>query len=372
MRLICPNCDAQYEVGAGVIPPEGRDVQCSNCGHIWFTRAEDLEAQPAPEAETPEAEAAQEAKPDAEDRAKGDAAPRAAAAPADSHSDKRSEKPTRKAEAKPAPAEAAPPTTPATAPAASPDDAFEQSLRDALGGDEPPDAAEVSGTPASSSSGETDDFFAGAQMGGYEEDYEAAPDAVHTRRELDPDIAEVLRQEAEREAAARRSETNTPLETQTDLGLDERQDSRAGAARARMAQVSGRAAAAAAATGAVRARPGAPDRDDRDGGRDLLPDIEEINSSLRSGGARRSGDTPVIEELEVENSRKQGFRLGFVLVVLLIGLLWAAYAYAPAIVERVPESGAIMQRYVDVVNVLRVELDGLTRTAVEAIQRLTG
>ncbi|MGR3570286.1 zinc-ribbon domain-containing protein [Brevirhabdus sp.] len=362
MRLICPNCDAQYEVGAGVIPPEGRDVQCSNCGHIWFTRAEDLEAQPAPEAQAPGTGAAREPEPEAEDRAKGDAAP------VDSRSDKRGEEPTRKAAPKsPAPAAAAP-----AASAASADDEFEQNLRDALGGDEPPDAAEVSATPASSSSREADDFFAGAQMGGYEEDYEAAPGAVHTRRELDPDIAEVLRQEAEREAAARRSETNTPLETQTDLGLDERQDTRAGAARARMAQVSGRAAAAAAATGAVRARPGAPDRDDRDGGRDLLPDIEEINSSLRSGGARRSGDTPVIEELEVENSRKQGFRLGFVLVVLLIGLLWAAYAYAPAIVERVPESGAIMQRYVDAVNVLRVELDGLTRTAVEAIQRLTG
>jgi len=36
MRLICPNCVAQYEVDDNVIPPEGRDVQCANCGHNWF------------------------------------------------------------------------------------------------------------------------------------------------------------------------------------------------------------------------------------------------------------------------------------------------------------------------------------------------
>ena len=36
MRLICPNCVAQYEVDEDVIPTEGRDVQCANCGHNWF------------------------------------------------------------------------------------------------------------------------------------------------------------------------------------------------------------------------------------------------------------------------------------------------------------------------------------------------
>lgn len=36
MRLICPNCDAQYEVPDNVIPSEGRDVQCSDCGNTWF------------------------------------------------------------------------------------------------------------------------------------------------------------------------------------------------------------------------------------------------------------------------------------------------------------------------------------------------
>lgn len=36
MRLICPNCDAQYEVPENVIPDAGRDVQRSDCGNTWF------------------------------------------------------------------------------------------------------------------------------------------------------------------------------------------------------------------------------------------------------------------------------------------------------------------------------------------------
>lgn len=36
MRLICPNCVTQYQVEDGIIPPEGRDVRCENCGHRWF------------------------------------------------------------------------------------------------------------------------------------------------------------------------------------------------------------------------------------------------------------------------------------------------------------------------------------------------
>ncbi len=36
MRLICPKCDAQYDIADDVIPEGGRDVQCSSCSHTWF------------------------------------------------------------------------------------------------------------------------------------------------------------------------------------------------------------------------------------------------------------------------------------------------------------------------------------------------
>ncbi len=47
MRLICPNCTAQYEVDDNVIPDAGRDVQCSACGHTWFQPGADAVAETA-------------------------------------------------------------------------------------------------------------------------------------------------------------------------------------------------------------------------------------------------------------------------------------------------------------------------------------
>ncbi len=36
MRLVCPNCAAVYEVADEAIPQNGRDVQCAECGDTWF------------------------------------------------------------------------------------------------------------------------------------------------------------------------------------------------------------------------------------------------------------------------------------------------------------------------------------------------
>ena len=38
MRLICPNCDAEYEVPDGMVPAAGRHVQCTSCHTRWFAR----------------------------------------------------------------------------------------------------------------------------------------------------------------------------------------------------------------------------------------------------------------------------------------------------------------------------------------------
>jgi predicted Zn finger-like uncharacterized protein len=59
MRLICPNCDAQYEIDDHAIPTEGRDVQCSACGHTW--RQPHPDATPVPEVEGQEAGASRAA-----------------------------------------------------------------------------------------------------------------------------------------------------------------------------------------------------------------------------------------------------------------------------------------------------------------------
>lgn len=67
MRLVCPNCEAEYEVDDSLVPPEGRDVQCSNCTTTWFQAGAGVSY------ETPEA-AVEDAPAQADTRLK-DAAP---------------------------------------------------------------------------------------------------------------------------------------------------------------------------------------------------------------------------------------------------------------------------------------------------------
>lgn len=76
MRIICPNCAAQYEVDADLVPEDGRDVQCSACGHTWMQfadgKVEEIStgADPVPETAEPEPEEAPAAaEPEAEPEA---------------------------------------------------------------------------------------------------------------------------------------------------------------------------------------------------------------------------------------------------------------------------------------------------------------
>lgn len=38
IRLICPGCGAEYRLPPEAIPAEGREVECSACGHLWQAR----------------------------------------------------------------------------------------------------------------------------------------------------------------------------------------------------------------------------------------------------------------------------------------------------------------------------------------------
>jgi predicted Zn finger-like uncharacterized protein len=50
MRLVCPKCDARYEVPEENIPTTGRDVQCSACDTTWFQKHPQMEAEQRSEA----------------------------------------------------------------------------------------------------------------------------------------------------------------------------------------------------------------------------------------------------------------------------------------------------------------------------------
>ena len=114
------------------------------------------------------------------------------------------------------------------------------------------------------------------------ETQDARDEQPAARRELDPTVADVLREEAELERAARASDTGESLETQPELGLSETLDDaakRSAEAEARMARLRGDVVddIEGVADGVE------PDIEPDPGNRrDLLPDIDEINSSLDS------------------------------------------------------------------------------------------
>lgn len=47
IRLTCESCGARYRLAPGAVPPQGREVECTACGHIWFARPQPAPA-PAP------------------------------------------------------------------------------------------------------------------------------------------------------------------------------------------------------------------------------------------------------------------------------------------------------------------------------------
>ncbi len=54
MELICPSCEARYEVPGAAIGEKGRQVSCLNCGHSWHAYPPlVLEAQDAPKQAVP-------------------------------------------------------------------------------------------------------------------------------------------------------------------------------------------------------------------------------------------------------------------------------------------------------------------------------
>ncbi len=51
IEIVCPSCQARYQLPDGSIGPEGRKVSCSSCTHKWRAYGEGAApAQPSPEA----------------------------------------------------------------------------------------------------------------------------------------------------------------------------------------------------------------------------------------------------------------------------------------------------------------------------------
>lgn len=97
---------------------------------------------------------------------------------------------------------------------------------------------------------------------------------------------------------------------------------------------------------------------------ELLPDIEEINSTLRATGDRSEAEADASDaETLGSGARRRGkTRRGFFLVVLLAVIGVLLYMYAPELSEAVPQLAGVMDSYVEAVNAARFWLDDMARS----------
>ena len=374
MRLVCPNCAATYEVPEDAIPDTGRDVQCASCGHGWyFMRPQADKAKVEPKVETGASTAAVAApvpepapEPITEPAAEPAAPPvvepvaEALAEPADAPEPETAAEPATDpvAEAEPMAEPAAEPPPFATVDPA-PEDA-EAALEKALADIEPqaatPDPAKADAAPAVETdaavpgSGSADVPDVPAVEDGDDDDLDAYEDPAAGVPQsgsymVDERVLAILREEAEREAQVRKG-LAVPLETQADLGVE--------------AAIPDRKPAGAFATPSEDTSARTMAR------RDLLPNVEEINSTLSPAEAQGGADDRRFHAQSRADERS-GFRSGFLLVMFLAIIGTGVYALAPRISAMVPALAGPLDQYIDGVDALRTALDGIMRSATVAL-----
>ncbi len=170
------------------------------------------------------------------------------------------------------------------------------------------------------------------------------------RKPVDDEVLRVLRSEAEHEQRIRRGEPVDPFQDQSELAL---------------------AGAAPRQSRRVPTNPrDLPDEDlvpsgtigrrrSGDAGRNVLPDIEEINSTLRAS-AERPNSVPAYVEVERtlrKLRRAQGFRFGFSAIMAAVSVALFVYVFEDELSDRWPQTAPYIEEFVDTTNHLRAMLD---------------
>lgn len=191
------------------------------------------------------------------------------------------------------------------------------------------------------------------------EDEDDAPAAKLPRRELDPMVRDVLRAEAEYEAERRAQDDSQGLESQPELGLDQ-------PVRKRIIPADIPSLREKEAQDAAEAQPEDTPIEEETAHRsrrDLLPDVEDINSTLRTREAPkvRAVRTPGELMEDPEEVRQRGFRSGFFLTLIFALLLAMFYVKAGALSASMPATAPALRAYVETVDTARNWLDTKAR-----------
>lgn len=156
-------------------------------------------------------------------------------------------------------------------------------------------------------------------------DPEPAPEPIERQSSanVDPSVAGILQEEASREAELRAKEGES-LEVQPDLALDTVLEPEFELRQSTVTETSEDA-----------------------GQKDELPDVEAINSSMRSD------DTAA----DVPHRKSGGFLRGFALIVIIGAVLFLIYGNAQQISEAVPQADPVLSSYVSLVDQARIWLE---------------
>ncbi|WP_245860882.1 hypothetical protein [Rhodobacter maris] len=100
--------------------------------------------------------------------------------------------------------------------------------------------------------------------------------------------------------------------------------------------------------------------------RQRLPDIEEINSTLRAS-ADRGRDPAALGSRPAGARGSAGFRFGFSLIVVIAAGLLALYVFAPRVAEAVPDLQPALATYVALADTARLWLDDSLRLVTEKL-----
>lgn len=178
---------------------------------------------------------------------------------------------------------------------------------------------------------------------------------------IDKSVLDVLREEADRELEERRrshsgSETGG-LETQGDLGLSRPTRSQTSTRRALLDDEQTAPETAPDEAPAQQEPASAPGR------RNLLPDIEELSSTLAPGAS--DGNTPdALEDLTnaaSPSASSRGFGKGLTVVMLVALAFVMVYVFAPLIASLVPSLRPTLVTYVGMIDSARESVGAMLR-----------
>lgn len=179
------------------------------------------------------------------------------------------------------------------------------------------------------------------------------------RRDIDPAITQLLREEAQRETALR-AQSDIPLETQTEMGLAMPQAQPDISRDTDWVNPAPSSEISDAVSTPLETKVSPPRRD-------FFPDIETVSSSLSESTAGQG--TTSNDQDNPSSSKRRGFTPGFAFALATIFIAIVIYANAAALAELLPPFKNSLIHYTSWVDTIRLWLDNKVGSLSNTIEK---